>query len=477
MHKRKNNAVIKYAMTAAVIACIAVLILSAFAASAMYIPSRDQFTSSLGENLTVLCRSGGYSLSETQLDIIKNADILTIRYENDSDGNRLFSAKLRLYAPQANAGAYSDNPLAYLTETKEKLCISSEAEDVEIIGICNDNLPVVDIQTLESIAEAAERIWARETLSADTNFEYALTDYLIPEPYSGRKYAEGASFRPEYEKWLDQCAEQFASEGLTVYKNGVQSGTASDIREAMANAVTPYLCSVRNIALARSEKNSGIYTLSFDSLDIINTVYSAKKPTFSALNKLAGVYSEERVLKVSIDIDLSTVISEKEKMNLAFFNLIRAITKYGSTIGSSTVKIKTPDTSQVIAGQSDGQWPVEFKRAKGDGNVIVNVIRIKDSGEETSVVKLFLTDGGKITVCLSKGRYRINTAVGATYYGNEELFGENGIYMCDKETVYDVPSNETKSVTVAKHPGESLRFTDYQLGQFTDSTLIDRSRF
>ena len=477
MRKRKNAAVTKYLMAVSVIACIAVLIFSALAASTMYRPSRDQFTSAMGEHLAELCRSGGYSLSETQLDIIRHADIRNIRYETDDGGNRLFSAKLRLCVPQENAGQYSSDPLAYLSDTKDRLCDGPDAEEIEIIGLCSDNLPVVDVQTLDTIAEAADRVWNRETLSSDRNFEYALTDFLIPEPFEGRKYTEGAAFQPEYDKWLSQCAAQFASEGLTVMKDGVRSGSAEDIRQAMENAVTPFLCSVRNISLKASEREKGRFALSFDSLDIIGTVYSAKKPSFQALNKLAGVYSDERVLKVSIDVDLSELLSDKGKTSLPFFDLIRAITKYGSTVGTSTVKIRTPEKSQVIAGGSDGQWPVEFSRAKGDGNVIVNVIRIDGAGAETSVVKLFLVDGGKITVCLSKGKYRINTAVGSTYYGSEEFFGENGVYMRDEENLYDVPSNASKHITVQKARGETLSFTDYLTGQFSDRSLIDKSLF
>ena len=477
MHNRKNAAVTRIAMTVAVVACTAVLIFSALAASVMYIPSKDQFTSALGENLSALCRNGGYSLSETQLDLIKNADVLNIRYENDDDGNRVFSARLRLYVPQANAGAYSDDPASYLTRTRDLLCQGSDTEEVEIIGLCSDNLPVVDMQTLDSIADAARSVWKRETLSTSKSFEYAVTDLLIPEPYAGRQYAEGESFQPQYAQWLSRCAAQFASEGMTVTVNGAPSGDPEDIRQAMANAVTPYLCSVRNITLATSPDKNGVLTLSFDSLDILNTIYSAKKPSFSALNKLAGVYSEERVWKVSIDVDLSALLSDREQMSLPFFNIIRAITRYGSTIGSSTVKIKTPEKSQVIAGQSDGQWPVEFRREKGDGDVIVNVIRIDGNGEEASVVKLFLTDGGKITVCLGKGRYRLNLAVGGTFYGSVELFGANGIYLRDQDNLFDVPSNEAKSITVARHPGESLRFSDYLIGQYTDPSLIDKSLF
>lgn len=477
MRKSKNAAVIKILTAAAVMAGIAVLLCSALAASTMYRPSKDKFTSSLGEHLAALCRSGGYSLSETQLDIIKNADIRNIRYENDADGNRLFSAKLRLCVPQENAGTYSSDPGAYLSETKDRLGEGSDAEEIEIIGMCSDNIPVIDVQTLDSIADAADSVWKKETLSSDKHFENALTDYLLPEPYPERKYAEGATFRPAYENWLDRYAGQFASEGLTVTKDGVASGNTADIREAMANALTPFLCSVRNISLTASEKEKGMFTLSFDSLDIIGTVYSAKKPSFAALYKLAGVYSEERVMKVSIDIDLSRLLSGREPASLPYFDLLRAITKYGSTVGTSTVKIKTPEKSQVIAGRSDGQWPVEFKRNKGDGNVIVNVIRIDDAGAETSVLKIFLVDGGKITVCLSKGTYRIHTAVGGTFYGSEEFFGENGVYMRDEEHLYAVPSNEAKSVTVLKHRGETLSFTEYLIGQFSDPSLIDKSRF
>ena len=100
-----------------------------------------------------------------------------------------------------------------------------------------------------------------------------------------------------------------------------------------------------------------------------------------------------------------------------------------------------------------------------------------DSGEEKHVLKIFLTDGGKITVCLKQGKYRLNYAVGTTFYGSKELFGANGIYMKDTQNIYTVPSKELKTVKVEKQPGERLYFTDYLLGQGVDPSLIDRSEF
>ena len=141
------------------------------------------------------------------------------------------------------------------------------------------------------------------------------------------------------------------------------------------------------------------------------------------------------------------------------------------------MKIKTPTESQIIDGKSNGQWPVAFVRKKGDGDVIVDVIKLEDSGEETSVVKLFLTDGGKTTVCLAKGSYRLNMAVGSVFYGGKEYFGVNGIYMRDTENIYVIPSIDTGSITVAKQPGEALSFTEYMTNLSKDKSLIERSQF
>ena len=68
-------------------------------------------------------------------------------------------------------------------------------------------------------------------------------------------------------------------------------------------------------------------------------------------------------------------------------------------------------------------------------------------------------------------------AVGSTYYGGKELFGANGIYMKDTKNIYTLPSTDLKSVIVEKQPGESLKFTDYLLGQGIDPSLIDKSAF
>lgn len=480
MAKNATTGKLKLFMSAAVIACIAVMVLSAAAASTMYIPSEDTFTSQLGRNLALLCESSDCELSRTQLDIIENAEIKSIRYDTDSDGNRLFSAKLILCAPVENAGVYSENPDAYLRKTAESM-FDGKGEEIEIIGLCSGgesgNSPVVDVETIHIIADAAERAWENESLSSDKSFEYALTDLIIPEPFPDRVFSEGGSYQPTYSSWLDELSGQFASEGMTVTKDGGKSGELSDIRAAMEEVITPYLCSVRNVSLARSRDKKGYLTLSFDSLDVIGTLSTAKKPSVAALNKLSGVYSDEKALRVSIDIDLSDFLADGGKMKLPFFNVIRAITRYGSSIGVTVSKVKIPTTTQVIAGKSNGQWPIEFKRAKGDGNIIVNVIKIDDSGAESSVLKIFLTDGGKITVCLSKGRYRLNMAVGSTYYGSKEFFGANGIYMRDTKNIYPLPSKELTTITVEKQPGESLKFTDYLLGQGVDPSLIDKSDF
>lgn len=470
----------KIIMTAAVIACVAVMILSAAAAATMYLPTRDSFTSALCPNLSLLCRNSEYGLSETQLAIIQNAEVRTVHYETTGDGSKMFSAKLRLSAPSDGEGRYSDeNPDEYLENVLNGM-YSGHSEEIEIIGLCGsddgEELPTVDIETLDRIAQTAESVWQSEELSTDRNFEYALTDFIIPEPFADRVFTEGGAYQSTYSKWLDYCASQFASEGLTVAKGGAQSGEAADIREVMEKVVTPYLCSVRNVSLARSEDKKGMLTLSFDSLDVIVTLSTAAKPSVAALNKLCGVYSDERALKVSVTIDPADLLSEGGRMKLPFFNVIRAITRYGSTIGTKLTKVKVPEASLVI-GKSDGQWPLEFKRAKGDGNIIIDVIRIEDSGEENSVLKIFLTDGGKITVCLRQGRYRLNYAVGTTYYGSNDLFGANGIYMRDTQNIYTLPSTDLKTIKVEKQPGESLSFTDYLLGQGVDPSLIDRSAF
>ena len=480
MYKNKSAARSRIIVWTSVIACTAVMILSAAAASGMYRPSSDLFTSTLCRNLALLCEQSDCGLSKTQLSLIEHAQIKSIRYDDASDGKRLFSARLILCAPVGIPAAYTDNPSEYLRETADNM-FNGNSEEIEIIGICgdgeSDNLPVIDIETLTKIAEAAERAWQNENLTSNKSFEYALTDMIIPEPFPDRVFVEGSSLEPAYEDWLDECAAQFAAEGLKVAKDGGTSGEIDDIRAAMEQFATPYLCSVRNISLTRSEEKNGILTLSFDSLDVISTLSTAKKPSVAALNKLAGVYSDERALKVSIDVDLTEFLSGGGRLKLPFFQMIRAVTGYGSSVITPLTKIKIPDSTQVIAGKSNGQWPLEFKRAKGDGNVVIDVISIDEAGSESSVLKIFLTDGGKITVCLKKGRYRLNMAVGSTYYGSKEYFGANGIYMRDTNNIYTIPSNGLKTVLVEKQPGESMNFSDYLLSQETDPSLIDRYDF
>ena len=477
MYKLLNSIKKNIFLIIAVIGCLTIVIFSALTASYLYKPTGDSFSSELNNNLALLCKNTSPDLSETQLDIIRNARVKNIRYGTDDEGNKAFYANIRLYAPIVGSAKYSGDPEEYFGTIVQNATDSGDGEEIEIYGLCRDNVPIVDLDTITALTDASAKAWEKETLSNNAGFQNAITDALIPEPFENRTYREGGGYQSAYSKWLNEISSRFASEGMNVNVNGTLSGQQSDIYSAMEQIITPYFCSLRNLSLSRSDTKPGIMILSFDSLDIIGTISSAKNPSFSAINKLAGVYSEDRSLKVSIEIDLSLLAKNDEKMKLPFMNLIRAMTKYGSSLGNSPVKIKIPTSSQVIDGKSNGQWPIQFKRAKGDGNIIVNVISMDDSGNEQSVLKLFLTDGGSITVCLSKSKYRLNFAVGTTYYGSVELFGMNGVYMRDNDNIYTIPSQDVTTITIPKQPGESMSFTDYLVGQGTDPSLIDKSQF
>ena len=473
LYSLKKNLILILAVTG----CLTMVVLSAWTASSMYKPTRDAFTSTLNENIARLCQDNSPDLSETHLSIIRQARIKSIRYSTDEAGNKLFYARIFLPVPEAGSLNYSGRPEEVFGDVIGRLSDSAEGEECDIYGICRDNTPIVDMDTITAVIDAAEKAWQKETLSENAGFQKAVTDALIPEPFDRRVFSESGAYTAEYSDWLNRASAQFAAGGMLVNVDGTSSGQPSDIRSAMEKIITPYLCSLRTLSLARSETKPGLLLLSFDSLDVIGTLSTANKPSLSAINKLSGVYSDERAMKVSIELDIAKLKKDGEFWELPFFNLIRAMTRYGSSIGTSPVKIKIPDSSKVIAGQSDGVWPVQLKRAKGDGNIIVNVIRVDDAGNEQSVVKVFLTDGGNCTVCLSKGKYRLNFAVGTTYYGSVELFGVNGRYLRDTQNIYSVPSVGLTSITIPKQPGETISFSDYLLWQGSDPSLIDKTQF
>ena len=366
MHKRKTRSFTKIILYLSVAACVAVMILSAAAASQLYRSNGDSFTSGLGRNLALLCSNSDYGLSRTQLAMIENAEIKNVRYETDRDGSKLFFARMIIHVPQANSDRYVDSPDSYLNETLEKTYTGGGFEECDIIGICRDNIPVVDVETLDRIVQSAEKAWENESLTGDANFEYALTDILIPEPFPDRVYSEGGEYQAVYSQWLDQCASQFAREGMTVTVNSAQSSDPSDIRAAMEQSITPFLCSVRNLTLARSESKKGYLTLSFDSLDVITTLHTAKKPSISALNKLCGVYSDERSLHLSIDIDLNEVVAGNGRMKLPLFNVVRAITsKERQDQNSRFVSDNRRSAERTVADRiqtREGRWQCDRRR-------------------------------------------------------------------------------------------------------------------
>lgn len=469
-----------------------IVIISAVAALSLYHQSSDSFTTNLASNLAKICSSS--DLSHTQLRMIECAEIKNVKYDTSDNGTKKFYAEVRLFNPKVNCGSYSGEPQKYVKSAVDSLYDSKFSYvKCEIIGLCVDDKPVIDTATLNRLVACVQESWdGGQNLIENKHLNQAISDMLCPSPYEEREYTGAAEYTAAYNDFLDSYSANFAVDGIKI--NGEISNDPSAIRNVMAKILTPYYCSAKNVSLNAADPQSGMLSFSFDSLNIIEAISQAKKSIisseneidisaaesqiFSAVTSASAAYSDETAFKCNMNIDLVDFADSAASGGEGYYGIIRAFTEYYSSSAYDAVtnrsSIKQIQTSCVISGKGNGMWPVEFKRNAGDGNAIISIIKISDNGEESSVAKLYLTDGGSDIICLAQGKYRINIAVGENYFGASQLFGDDGIYFKDS-TEFEVTASN--SVTVEKHEEESLSIIDYILNKNNGGTCIDRSAF
>ncbi len=473
---------------------LGIVIISAVTAMSLYQPAGDNFTSNLALNLSKICSNS--DLSGTQLRMIECAEVKNVKYDTTNSGTKKFYAEIRLFNPNVNCGSYSDkNPQEYLKSVADSLYNNKfNYVKCEIIGLCIDDKPAIDTNNLNQLLACVNESWnGGQNLIKNKHLNKAISDMLCPSPYSQRNYTGATEYTAAYNEFLDKYSQRFAIDGMMI--NGELSNDSTTIRSVMAKVLTPYWCSAKNISLTMSSEQNGMLSLSFDSLNLIDAISKAKKSIvasendidinsaesqiFSSVTAATAAYSDDTAIKSKINIDLIDFADSNQSIvGEGYYGTIRAFAEYYSSSAYDAVTsrngIKNIKTSCVISGKGNGMWPVEFKRNKGDGDVIINIIKVNDNGEESKIMKVFLTDGGSDIVCLAQGKYRLNIAVGTNYFGTKQLFGDDGIYFKDSNT-FEVAT--TKTVTVEKNNEENLSIMDYIMNKNNGGTCIDRANF
>lgn len=495
MHNKKSGGISKkFLMLAVVVAGVFIMVFSAITATSLYKINADEFTSALGQNLAELCSNSDFGLSKTQLRMIECADVRNVKYQTTDDGQKQFYAEVRLINPKINCGSYSgDKPNEYLANAAESLFDNKWSYvPCEIVGLCVDDKPVIDAENLQELVSCVEESWNNgKGILENKHVVAAINDALCPAPFENRNYSDSTDYTLPYSRFLDKCSVYFAEDGIKI--NGENLTQSPAVRKAIAKIFTPYFCSADNLQLSSSSENKGTLLLTFNSLNVIQSISEAKNniiasgasedeidnTIISTIVSDISNYSSDNAMNNNIEIDFVDFMSEEAEKNWSYYGILRAILEYyggcAEDIANSGTKEEITEC-KIIDGGSNGQWPVEFKRNEGDGNVIIDVIKIGDNETEKSVMKLFLVDGGSQIVCLGQGKYRLNIAVGTNYFGAEHLFGDDGIYFRTTDT-FEVSSSGIPSITVEKHSEESFSILDCMLNKSSGGTCIDKSKF
>lgn len=495
MHNKKSGGIsTKILMLAVVVAGVLIMVFSAVTATSLYKINADEFTSALGQNLAALCSDSDFGLSKTQLRMIECADVKNVKYQTTDDGQKQFYAEVRLINPKINCGSYSgDKPNEYLANVAESLYDNKWSYvPCEIVGLCVDDKPVIDTENLQKLVSCVEESWNNgEGILENKNVVAAINDALCPAPFKDRNYSQSTDYTLSYSRFLDKCSAYFAEDGIKI--NGENLTQSPSVRKVIAKIFTPYFCSADNLQIASSTENKGMLSLTFNSLNIIQSISEAKNNIIESgisedqidntiiSNIVSDIsnYASDKTMFNNVEIDFVDFMSEDAEKNWSYYGMLRAVLEYyggcAEDIANSSTKEEITEC-KIIDGGSNGQWPIEIKRNEGDGNVIIDIIKIGDNETEKSVMKLFLVDGGSQIVCLGQGKYRLNIAVGANYFGAEQLFGDDGIYFRTTDT-FEISPTGIPSITVEKYNEESFSILDYMLSKSNNGTCIDKSKF
>ncbi len=480
MQNRKNMLMV--VVSAASIIAIAI---SAAVVIMFFGDVSDGFSANLGENLANLCSES--DLNSTELKIIEHASVKNVQYKKSDDGTTMFYAEMRLITPQMNCKSYSgENPMEYIKKAADSLFDdTSEYISCEITGIIVDNSPIISEDTMQELAACAKEAWNNgAALTGSDDLAQALTDTLCPSPYQSRSYSDGGDYTSDYSDFLDECSEYFSS---------ADSSSISELRAEMEEILTMFFCSVKNVTLSSDEESRAL-TLCFDSMDIVGVISqekssiissgsstdvdSASSEIYSALTSSLSDYGSDETYSFSLEIDLFDMADDLISGNSGYFNTLMAITEYYSSSAADAVECigsaETVSESCVISGSSNATWPVNFIRNEGDGDAIISVIKIDSDGSETSVMKIYLKDGESYMVCLERGTYRLNIAVGDAYYGSDKLFGSDGIYFKSQDTF---ELDRQIDVNVDKQGEENLSILEYIIEKNNGGSCIDVSEF
>jgi hypothetical protein len=105
-----------------------------------------------------------------------------------------------------------------------------------------------------------------------------------------------------------------------------------------------------------------------------------------------------------------------------------------------------PDTGVLFSGSDSSAFaPLRVNAAEGDPTYV----KVYSTGGEL-VKTVFIKSSDSITFYLPKGSYILKYATGSSWYGEEEMFGENGIYQKAETTLEMTTEGNGYEITLQK---------------------------
>jgi hypothetical protein len=103
-------------------------------------------------------------------------------------------------------------------------------------------------------------------------------------------------------------------------------------------------------------------------------------------------------------------------------------------------------------------------RNGGEDPIYIRIYKMKsanDTGKGKYVGSAFVSPNGKVSMSIAPGYYRVTYGSGTYWYGEEEMFGDDGYYMAS-EDIYKFQNNyiHTLSLRVEKGGGKSVEYND-----------------
>ncbi len=275
--------------------------------------------------------------------------------------------------------------------------------------------------TVKNAAAKAKQAFGQQTTKT------ALLDLLFPVPYKDAAAFKKGTISPAFERWISWMgmdeSKSLAYSALLYAQTNRQLNLnqGPHALEYSVKATAPDRVLTQGEQAAMADISKIALANAMDSEQLQDRFYQGLLKAASALRKSA---QDKQVFSVNVDDLAPGGAGESYASFLQAFTLTDTFDKLESAVRElpDYPALDYPKSGR-ISGTTSGT-KIILKVPKDE---YARYIQIRSASSDKLLVDLFIRPGGSATVRAPKGSCYLLIAMGTTWYGEEALFGEDGI--------------------------------------------------